>query len=75
LANFSILTPINPHSFSQKPIVIPGDHVVEAQVMTKQNRFGDLEVSLTLDGGQSDHIAFQKNGNIKIQGGEVFIYA
>lgn len=45
-----ILTPINSHSFSQKPIVIPGSHRVEVEVMAKQNKFGDLEVSLTLDG-------------------------
>ncbi len=59
----TILTPINPHSFSQKPIVIPGDHVVEAQVMTKQNRFGDLEVSLTLDG--QTYIALQRHDVIQ----------
>lgn len=45
-----ILTPINPHSFSQKPIVLPGDHAVEVEVLTKDNKFGGVEVSLTLDG-------------------------
>lgn len=34
-----------------------------------------MVAAVNVDGGQSDHIAFQKNGNIKIQGGEVFIYA
>ncbi len=46
----TILTPINPHSFSQKPIVIPGSHKVDVEVLAKENRFGDVEVSLTLDG-------------------------
>ena len=45
-----ILTPINPHSFSQKPIVLPGDHSVDVEVLTKDNKFGGVEVSLTLDG-------------------------
>jgi NAD+ kinase len=46
----AILTPINSHSFSQKPVVIPGDQSVEVQVLAKSNKFGDIEVSLTLDG-------------------------
>ncbi len=45
-----ILTPINSHSFSQKPIVIPGEHTVDVEVLTKDNKFGDADVSLTLDG-------------------------
>lgn len=45
-----ILTPINPHTFSQKPIVIPGDHTVEVEVLAKMNKFHDTDVSLTLDG-------------------------
>lgn len=46
----AILTPINSHSFSQKPIVIPADHHISVEVQTKPNKFGDAEVSLTLDG-------------------------
>lgn len=45
-----ILTPINSHSFSQKPIVIPGNHRVDVEVLSKQNKFADVDVSLTLDG-------------------------
>ena len=45
-----ILTPINSHSFTQKPIIIPGDQEVCAEVLAKHNKFGDAEVSLTLDG-------------------------
>lgn len=46
----SILTPINPYSFSQKPIVVPGDHAIEVEVLKEENKFKDIEVSLTLDG-------------------------
>jgi NAD+ kinase len=46
----SILTPINSYSFTQKPIVIPGDLEVTVEVLAKENKFGDTEVSLTLDG-------------------------
>lgn len=45
-----ILTPINPHSFSQKPIVLPAENAVSVMIMTKQNKFQDVQVSLTLDG-------------------------
>ncbi len=46
----TILTPINPHSFSQKPLVLPSDQVIEVTIFTKQNKFSDVQVSLTLDG-------------------------
>ncbi|MDD4319777.1 MAG: NAD(+)/NADH kinase [Candidatus Peribacteraceae bacterium] len=46
----AILTPINSHSFSQKPIVIPGEQRIQVEVMTKVKKFEDVEVSLTLDG-------------------------
>lgn len=45
-----ILTPINPHSFTQKPIVLPGADVVDVEVIQRVNKFIDSEVSLTLDG-------------------------
>ncbi len=45
-----ILTPINPHSFTLKPIVIPGKSVVDVDVLKKDDAYGDLAVSLTLDG-------------------------
>jgi NAD+ kinase len=46
----TIVTPINPHSFTQKPIVLPHDQSVHIEVMTKDNKFSDVRVSLTLDG-------------------------
>lgn len=45
-----ILTPINPQSFNQKPIVLPGDSNVDIEVMAKLRSHEDAEVTLTLDG-------------------------
>lgn len=58
-----ILTPINSHSLNQKPIVIPGDCVITAEVQTKENKFGDIEVSLTLDG--QTYISLQRNDLVR----------
>lgn len=59
-----ILTPINPHSFSQKPIVVPAALSVEAQVLKKPSTLGDSDVSLTLD-GQVYH-PLQRNDVVRI---------
>ncbi|HCI03877.1 MAG: NAD(+)/NADH kinase [Candidatus Peribacteraceae bacterium] len=48
--NATILTPLNPYSFSQKPIVIPGESKVEVVVDTKPNKYQDADVVLTIDG-------------------------
>lgn len=45
-----ILTPINPHSFNQRPIVLPGNAEVESQVTRCNDSFEQSSVSLTLDG-------------------------
>lgn len=46
-----ILTPINPHSFSQKPIVLSGGSTVEVCVqMRRVRKFADVDVNLTIDG-------------------------
>jgi NAD+ kinase len=59
-----ILTPINPHSFSQKPIVVPAASTVEAEVLKKPSTLGDTDVSLTLD-GQVYH-PLQRNDVVRI---------
>lgn len=46
----TILTPINPHSFAQKPIVIPSHQTVEIMVSAPPHKFRDTEVILTMDG-------------------------
>lgn len=50
LLRATILTPINPHSFSQKPLLLPAEYIVDVAIRTKENKFHDLQVSLTLDG-------------------------
>lgn len=45
-----ILTPINPYSFTQKPIVIRGDSAVDVGVHMRVRKFADVDVNLTLDG-------------------------
>ena len=45
-----ILTPISPHSFSQKPVAIRSDATVEIEVQSKLKKYSDTEVVLTLDG-------------------------
>jgi NAD+ kinase len=58
-----ILAPLNPYSFSQKPIVIPGESEVEVEVTTKENKFQDAEVVLTVDG--QIYIPLQRNDLVK----------
>ena len=45
-----ILTPINPYSFSQKPVVISGRSKVDVGVRMKVRKFADVDVNLTIDG-------------------------
>jgi NAD+ kinase len=59
----TILTPINPHSFSQKPLVLPAVDTVEVTIMTKQNKFSDIQVSLTLDG--QTYVTLGRGDNVK----------
>ena len=57
-----ILTPINSHSFSQKPLVLPASSVLEVEIMDRPTKYADLNVILTLDGQtsvkleNSDHV-------------------
>jgi NAD+ kinase len=45
-----ILTPINPYSFSQKPIVISGESQVDVLISVRARKFSDVDINLTLDG-------------------------
>lgn len=45
-----ILTPINPHSFNQRPIVLPSHAGIEVQVGKSNESFIQSTVSLTIDG-------------------------
>ncbi len=45
-----ILTPINPHSFNQRPIVLPGKNDIETEVTNCNQSHHLSAVSLTIDG-------------------------
>jgi NAD+ kinase len=45
-----ILTPINPHSLTQKPVVLAGESVIDIDVINTNERHFETHVSLTLDG-------------------------
>lgn len=59
----TIVTPINPHSFSQKPIIIPADQTIEVTILTKQNKFQDTKISLTLDG--QTYVSLQREDRVE----------
>lgn len=59
-----ILTPINPYSFSQKPVVIPGKSQVDIEVHHKQESYHDSDVILTIDG--QSYVSLQKNDRVSI---------
>jgi NAD+ kinase len=64
----TILTPINPHSFSQKPIVLPKDDAIEITIVTKPNKFRDIQISLTLDGQQ--YVTLQRDDVVRAEATE-----
>lgn len=55
-----ILTPIAPHSFTQKPIVIPAEKKIEIIVGSKHRR-----INLSIDGQES--MALQANDEVRIR--------
>lgn len=59
-----ILTPINPHSFSQKPLVLPGGHLVTVAVDI-QERAKDTEVGLSLDG--QEYFRLQSGDRVEVR--------
>ncbi len=50
----AVLTPICPHTFSLRPIVVPNESVVEVTLETRQ-----AEVYLTLDGQEGTSLSFR----------------
>ncbi len=68
VVNALILTPINPHSFTQKPIVIPGDSAIEVKISdSTMPPFENATVGLTVD-GQVYH-SLQKGDSIVVRTG------
>lgn len=60
-----ILTPINPHSLTQKPIVLPGDSIVETEIIKNNNEFSEGSISLTLDGQVYEEL--NKNDLVRVR--------
>ena len=66
LGHAFILTPISPHSFNQKPIVLPDHHKIEITVDSDYPA-----INLTIDGQQNvkvkngDVIKIKKNGTVE----------
>lgn len=46
----TILTPINAHAFSQKPLAIPSNETIDIEILPRETKFDHIEVSLTFDG-------------------------
>lgn len=59
-----ILTAINPHTFSQKPIAIRSDAKVCVEVNSKESKFSDASIVLTIDG--QVYIPLQTNDRVII---------
>lgn len=55
-----ILTPVSPHSFTQKPIILPSSAKVKVHISTSQER-----IFLTIDGQSGFHL--KDNDQIKIK--------
>lgn len=45
-----MITPINPHSFHQKSLIVPGDDDVAVDILTNDNTFHAIDAVLTMDG-------------------------
>lgn len=63
-----ILAPINPHSLTQKPVVISGDSDVMVEVIQSGSAFQDTHVGLTLDG--QVYFALQKHDRVEVYVGK-----
>lgn len=63
-----IITPICPHSFTQKPIIIPADKKIQIAVESKQRH-----VSLSIDGQESASLEYKDEINICRDGEAYFI--
>lgn len=52
-----IITPINPHTLTQKPLGIPSHSHVTVEVLHRESSHEDVRISLTLDGQTHHEIA------------------
>lgn len=61
----TVITPINAYTLSQKPMVVPSDATIEVEILHRGSAFGDVSVSLTLDG--QTHHALQTADSIVVR--------
>jgi NAD+ kinase len=63
-----ILTPIAPHSFTQKPIVIPSKKTIEVTIDTPQKK-----INLTVDGQESTALQYKDTIRVHRNGTALFV--
>ena len=61
-----VLTPICPHTLSQRPIVVPGESTIEVILVTDEE-----EVYLTLDGQEGT--AIQRGDTVRVQQSDIVV--
>jgi NAD+ kinase len=66
--NTIIITPICPHSFAQKPIIIPDDKKIEIMVESKHK-----QINLSIDGQESARLEYKDEVHIRKDGIAYFI--
>jgi NAD+ kinase len=63
-----IITPICPHSFTQKPIILPDDKVIEIMIESEKS-----QINLTIDGQESAPLEHMDNVRITRDGEAHFV--
>ncbi len=58
----TIITPINAHTLSKKPLAVPSDTEIEVEIKLKPSSREDVRISLTLDG--QTHYELEKNDRV-----------
>jgi NAD+ kinase len=58
-----VLTPINPHAFAQRPLLIPATKTVDITILPRESKFEHVQVSLTFDG--QIHHALERGDHLK----------
>lgn len=60
----TIITPINAHTLSKKPLAVPSDTEIEVEIKLKPSSREDVKISLTLDG--QTHYELERNDRVII---------
>lgn len=60
----TIITPINAHTLSKKPLAVPSDTEIEVEIILKESSRDDVKISLTLDG--QTHYELEKGDRVTV---------